>query len=99
MKLQTRSVSGTIFFKERSPEDVERFVEKNFDISEQVTHCLERKGWTQKDLARALGKRPSVIARWLTGTHNLTLRDLAAIEAALGEDIILTPLKASKGHS
>jgi transcriptional regulator with XRE-family HTH domain len=89
MKYQT----GASFFEERSPEDVERFVEKNFDISEQVTHLLERKGMSQKDLAQAIGKAESEISRWLCGTHNLTLRSIAKMEAALGEDIITTPLK------
>lgn len=89
MKYQT----GAAFFEERSPEDVERFVEKNFDISEQVTHLLERKGMSQKDLAQAIGKSESEISRWLCGTHNLTLRSIAKMEAALGEDIITTPLK------
>lgn len=85
--------TGASFFEERSPEDVERFVEKNFDISEQVTHLLERKGMSQKDMAQAIGKSESEISRWLCGTHNLTLRSIAKMEAALGEDIITTPLK------
>jgi len=88
--------TGGSFFQERSPEDVERFVEKNFDISEQVSHLLEQRGWTQKDLAQAVGKSESEISRWLTGMHNLTLRSIAKMEAALGTDIILSVKNAEK---
>ncbi len=33
------------FFEERSPIDVERFVEINLDISQQVHAFLKEKGW------------------------------------------------------
>lgn len=88
--------TGAAFFEERSPEDVERFVDKNLEISAQVSHLLEERGWTQKDLARAVGKVESEISRWLSGTHNLTMRSIARMEAALGADIILTPLQMEK---
>jgi transcriptional regulator with XRE-family HTH domain len=88
--------TGAAFFQERSPEDVERFIKKNFDISEQVTYLLEQRGWTQKDLAQAVGKSESEISRWLTGMHNLTLRSIAKMEAALGADIILSAMNAEK---
>ena len=84
---------GYTFFEERSPEDVERFVEKNFDISVQVAALLDKRGWSHKDLAQAVGTSESEISRWLCGTHNLTLRSIAKMEAAFGEDIITTPLK------
>lgn len=86
-------ITGASFFEDRSPDDVRQFVAKNFDISEQVTHLLDRKGWSQKDLALAVGKSESEISRWLCGTHNITLRSIARMEAALGEDIIITPMK------
>lgn len=84
------------FFNTRGPEDVERFVDKNLDISQQVYAILKTKGWTQKELAKAIGKKDAEISRWLNGTHNLTLRSIAKMEAALDADIIITPLKASQ---
>ncbi len=84
------------FFEERGPEDIERFVDKNLDICEQVYALLRERGWTQKELAKAMGKSESEISKWLSGTHNLTLRSIAKLEAALGADIILTPQKAQK---
>ena len=86
------------FFTQKGPEDIERFVDKNLDISQQVYKWLDEKGWTQKDLASKLGKREAEVSKWLSGTHNLTLRSIAKLEAALGEDVILTPLKAEKRY-
>ena len=82
------------FFAERGPEEVERFVDKNLDISQQVYALLKEKGWTQKKLAEVLGKADAEVSKWLSGSHNITLRSIAKMEAALDADIILTPQKA-----
>lgn len=42
---------------------------------------------TQKDLANLLGKKESEISKWMTGTHNFTLRSIAKIEKALNVSI------------
>ncbi len=91
-----KNIAG--FFEERGPEDIERFVDKNLDISQQVFALLKAKGWTQKDLARALEKSDAEISKWLSGSHNLTLRSIARMEAALDADIILTPQKAQQQY-
>ena len=86
------------FFAERGPEEVERFVDKNLDISQQVYALLKEKGWTQKKLAEVLGKADAEVSKWLSGSHNITLRSIAKMEAALDADIILTPQKASEKY-
>ncbi len=86
------------FFNTKGPEDVERFVDKNLDISQQIYTLLKAKGWNQNDLATSLGKSNAEISKWLSGSHNLTLRSIAKMEAALGTDIILTPMKAEKRY-
>lgn len=88
----------TSFFETRGPEDIERFVDKNLDISQQVYALIKDKGWTQKELAKSIGKSDAEISKWLNGTHNLTLRSIAKMEAALGADIIITPMKAEKKY-
>ena len=75
------------------------FIAKNLDIAEQVYEILDRQGKTQKDLARALEKAESEISRMLSGSQNLTLKTLARMEEALGEDIIMTSLKAQEKFS
>lgn len=82
------------FFAQRGPEDIERFIDKNLDISQQVYALLKEKGWRQHDLATRLGKSDAELSKWLSGSHNLTLHSIAKMEAVLGADIILTPQKA-----
>lgn len=78
---------------EVKPEN-KRFVQKNLEITTQILAILKRKGMTQRDLAERLGKKEAEVSRMLTGLQNLTLRTLTKVEAALEEDIVLTPLKA-----
>jgi methylmalonyl-CoA mutase cobalamin-binding domain/chain len=47
--------------------------------------------WTQKELAARMGKTEAEVSRWLNELHNLTVKSIAKLEVALGEDIILTP--------
>jgi len=46
---------------------------------------------SQKDLAGRMGKRPSEINKWLTGTHNFTLKSLAKMQAEFDAPIIHVP--------
>jgi transcriptional regulator with XRE-family HTH domain len=75
------------------PENV-RFVQKNLKISHQIAVLLKEKGWSQKDLAKKIGKQESEVSKLLSGRHNITLHTLTKIETVLGEDIIITPIEA-----
>lgn len=70
------------------PERIAREVDLFLDIVYRIDEILKRKGWTQADLAKAMGKKESEISKWLSGGHNFTIATIAKIEAALGEDII-----------
>ena len=78
--------------------DVKRFVDKSFDIVDQIHSLLEEKKISQRELAQLLNKKESEISKWLSGTHNFTLRSISKIESILNEDIISTPLKAKKKY-
>ena len=86
------------FFEDNPYKDEEKFVDKNLDITEQIYAYLKEKGWSQSEFADKLGKKSSEISRWLSGTHNLTLKSLTKMETILGEDIITTPQKAKKKY-
>lgn len=75
------------------------FIQKNLEISEQISTLLRSKGWSQKDLALRLGKSESEVSKLLSGLHNLTLKSIVKLEVQLGSDIITTPLEASKKYS
>jgi len=73
---------------DKTSPDVEIFVRLYSDIVVRVNELIEEKGWTQKELAEKMGKKPSEINRWLRGEHNFTLRSIAKLEAELGEPIL-----------
>jgi transcriptional regulator with XRE-family HTH domain len=74
--------------QEETPAEVRIFVRQYTDIVLRINQILQAKGYTQKELAERMKKKPSEINKWLKGTHNLTLRTLAKLEAELGEPII-----------
>jgi transcriptional regulator with XRE-family HTH domain len=73
-----------------TPAEVRIFVRQYTDIVLRINEILKAKGYTQKDLAEKMNKKPSEINKWLKGNHNLTLKTLARLEAELGEPIIYT---------
>ena len=74
-----------------TPEETKIFARLYADIVVRVQQLLKEKGFSQKDLADKLEKRPSEINKWLVGEHNFTLRSLAKLEAELGDTIINVP--------
>ncbi len=65
------------------PNDVRLESEFNFGISDKIDRRLKELDMTQKDLACKLGKRESEVSKWLSGTHNFTVRTIAKISDAL----------------
>lgn len=66
---------------------IDKFVDTSFDLSDRIHEILESKGLTQKDLAEMLGKKESQVSKWMTGTHNFTIKTLALLEVKLGVSI------------
>jgi transcriptional regulator with XRE-family HTH domain len=69
------------------------FVDKSIEIVDYIFQLLEQKGLKQKDLAEKMGKTEAELSKILSGMHNLTLRSIAKLEAALEAPIICTPKK------
>lgn len=77
---------------ENVPPDSLEFADLSFAIIDRVHGIMDRMpGMNQKQLAAKLGKRESEISRWLGGMHNLTLRNLARLNVALGSKVIVVP--------
>ena len=70
------------------PREKRREAELSYGVASRIHEVLLRKGWTQADLARATGKRATIVSRWMSGTHNFTIQTISEIETALGEDIL-----------
>jgi len=78
------------FFDEISPEELEQ-TRISLDIAMRLHDILDEKGMSQKDLAKLMGKKESEISRWLKGMHNFTMKSIAKLQVALGENILSVP--------
>ncbi len=70
-----------------SPEQQARTY-KQMAIAAQIADALQAKGWSKSEFAIRMSQRPSVITRWLSGTHNFTIDTLSDIEDALGIQLL-----------
>ena len=61
----------------------------SFQISNRLDFLMKEKGLSKKQLADAIGKRPSEITRWLSGEHNFTISTLAMLSTFFGQPIII----------
>ena len=77
-----------------------RMVERRMRLAGFIADLIERKGWTNGEFAQKMGKQPSVISKWLSGTHNFTTETLWEIEEVVGVKIIPMELpKSRQEHS
>jgi len=54
-------------------------------IAVKISEAMQKKGWKHNDLLAAMDKsNPSLVTKWLSGTHNFTLDTLIELELALG---------------
>lgn len=60
----------------------------SFEISNRLDALMQERGMTKKQLADAIGKRPSEITRWLSGEHNFTIATLAMLSTFFGQPIV-----------
>ncbi len=67
-----------------SPAEQE-LIDYKMKLAAKIYAGLKAKGWKSLDLARALNlKSPSLVSRWLSGTHNFTIDTLVDIQRVLG---------------
>ena len=73
---------------DETPAELKTQLRFSDSIAEKLAKLLKERGMSQGDLAKNTGKTEAEVSRWLGGTHNFTLRTLAKISTALGEDLI-----------
>lgn len=73
------------------PIDVKLELDLSFAIADKIDAILKRKGMSQKEFAKKMNKTEAEVSRWLSGTHNFTIKTIAKITSVLGEDIIVIP--------
>lgn len=78
-------------FEERRksiPKEIDIFITRSFDIVDRIHEILRLKNLNQKDLATLLDKKESEVSKWMSGSHNFTLKTLIRIENILEYPII-----------
>ena len=73
------------------PIDLRLELDLSFAIADKIDAILKKKGMTQKEFAKKMNKTEAEVSRWLSGTHNFTLKTIAKITAVLGESIVTIP--------
>jgi len=81
-----------------TPEEQNRTDNKML-IAVKIAEALKSKQISQKDFASKMGKVPSEINKWLSGTNNFTLDILSDIERALDIKLLNTQIDASSNSS
>lgn len=59
-------------------------------LAARIENCMRNKGWNKSQFAEQVGKNPSEITKWLSGTQNFTIDILTEIAQTL--DVELTSL-------
>ncbi|MEH1007467.1 helix-turn-helix transcriptional regulator [Winogradskyella sp. ECml5-4] len=74
--------------------EIARLVEKNLALSEKINSILNERDIKKGEFAKMLDKSPSEVSKWLSGTHNLTMKSINKMEFVLGIDLIsIEPIK------
>lgn len=58
-------------------------------IANKIESLMREAGYSKKQFAEQLGRRPSEITKWLSGEHNFTIATLAMLETFFGSPIIV----------
>ena len=70
------------------PSDIKHEIDLEFAISDRINSLMIERGLTKLEFAKALGKRPSEITKWLSGQHNFTIRTIALLSSFFGKPLI-----------
>jgi transcriptional regulator with XRE-family HTH domain len=64
------------------------FFQKCQVLSNKIENGMKKKQFNRQQFANLMGVQPSIITRWLSGTHNFTVETLFEIEEKLGIQLV-----------
>ena len=70
------------------PPEIHKEVEMQMAVSNRIYDLMTEKGLSKAEFARAIGKRPCEITKWLSGQHNFSLKTLALLSTFFGVSFI-----------
>ncbi|MDZ7896679.1 MAG: helix-turn-helix transcriptional regulator [Arcicella sp.] len=65
-------------------------IERRMSLAARIDDVLQTRGLTNQEFAFMMGKKPSEISRWLSGTHNFTTETLWDIERVLNIQLLVS---------
>jgi ribosome-binding protein aMBF1 (putative translation factor) len=71
-----------------SPQEEARVL-KQMLVAACIADALEAKGWSNSEFAARMHQQPSIVTRWLSGTHNFTIDTLSDIEEILDVKLLV----------
>jgi ribosome-binding protein aMBF1 (putative translation factor) len=93
MENQARKYKSQVlssFMARKNPLSFEK-TKRNMLLAARIDDALKAKNWNKKQLAESMGKNPSEVTKWLSGTHNFTLETLYMIESYLDVTLFSIP--------
>lgn len=85
----------TGIFSEITPQEQKR-TDNRMLLAAKIKEGMNAKSWKNKHLAEALNQQPSVITKWLSGSHNFTSDTLSDIENVLGIKLLAVEEKKER---
>jgi antitoxin component HigA of HigAB toxin-antitoxin module len=70
------------------PAAIHKEVDMQMAVSNRIYNLMQEKGLSKSEFARAIGKRPCEITKWLSGQHNFTLATIGMLSAFFDRPII-----------
>lgn len=70
------------------PLQVQLQTRMSVEIAARIESLMKEAGYTKKQFAEKLDRRPSEITKWLSGEHNFTIATLSRLSAFFGKPII-----------
>ena len=90
----TKKHSGILQRLEARSADSYEKVASRMRLAIKIADAIEHSGMSKKEFAIRLGKQPSEISKWLSGTHNFTMDTLIDISRVLKIQLVDDQLKA-----
>lgn len=73
------------------PEELQIRTKLSVLIANKIESLMKEAGYSKKQFADRLGRRPSEVTKWLSGEHNFTIATLSMLSAFFGKPIINVP--------
>jgi transcriptional regulator with XRE-family HTH domain len=76
--------------KNKITPNMKESINRRMSLAARIDDILQARGLTNQEFAFMMGKKPSEISRWLSGTHNFTTETLWEIERVLNIQLLVS---------